>query len=218
MKKYHVMRLIQVLVLVFASSLLFVGCEDEDSPDTGGLDDWFRRNPYVSDPRTTSLRDISITPASVTITFAGQAVNFRASGGQGEYKWDVADPSAGTITRLASTFEAVYTASAVAPNSVVAFDTRGQAGIGEVVAQSSPLVAVAVPDTITQPGGRAILTATGGTPPYTWTVADIALGSIDGPSVGNSVVYKASTVGSGDNTVRCADSAGNTVNVLIMQP
>ena len=197
----------------------WTGCEDEDSPNTSELDNWFAAHPYVSDPRSsTAVRDITVSPASATITFAGQKINYRAVGGKPPYTWAVSSPSRGTISALSSTYEAIYTVILVDNNDIIVYDSRGQAGVATVIGESSALVATANPDTITQPGGRSILTATGGIPPYTWTVADIALGSIDGPNTGQSVVYVASTVGSGDNTVRCEDSAGNSVNVLIKQP
>lgn len=208
------------LALAVAGMIVgWTGCEDEDSPDTSELDNWFAQHPYVSDPRRdTSLRDITVTPSSVTIGFAGQKVNFRAAGGKPPYTWAVSSPGRGTISALSSTYEAIYTVIVVDDNDIIVYDSRGQAGLARVTGEAAALVATANPDTITQPGGRSILTATGGIPPYTWTVADIALGSIDGPNTGQSVVYVASTVGSGDNTVRCEDSAGNSVNVLIRQP
>jgi hypothetical protein len=207
------------VVLALALGVGLTACEDEDSPDTSELDNWFKEHPYVSDPRYgTSLRDVSVSPSSATITHAGQQISFRAIGGKGPYTWAVSVPARGTIAALSSTYEAIYTVTLVDDNDIIVYDSRGQAGVATVSGEATALVATANPDTITQPGGRSILTATGGIPPYTWTVADIALGSIDGPNVGQSVVYVASTVGSGDNTVRCEDSAGNSVNVLIKQP
>ncbi len=219
MKRMNVLRWVGVVVAATGMMAGWVGCEDEDSPSTSELDNWFANHPYVSDPRSgTSVRDITVSPSQATITHAGQQVNFRAIGGKPPYHWAVSVPSRGTISALSSTYEAIYTVALVDENDIIVYDSRGQAGIATVSGESSALVAVANPDTITQPGGRSILTATGGIPPYTWTVADIALGSLDGPNTGASVVYVASTVGSGDNTVRCEDSAGNTVNVLIKQP
>lgn len=213
------MNVVRVLAVVAVSVSFLTACEDEDSPNTGSLDDWFERNPMVNDPRSgTSVRDIVVSPATATITFPGQQVNFRALGGIGAYTWAVADSAVGSVVRLGQTAEAVYTANVVGPNSIIVYDSRGQAGVATVGGETSSLVAVANPDEITQPGGRSILTATGGTPPYNWSVADIALGTIDGPTTGNSVVYVASTVGFGDNTIRCEDAAGTVVNVLIKQP
>lgn len=219
MKRHGCWYMIRWMTALAAVGFLLSSCEDEDSPDTSELDNWFAEHPFVSDPRSgTFARDVSISPESVTAGFSGQKFNFRAVGGKPPYTWDVAVPANGTIVPLSSTYEAVYTVTLVDDNSIIVYDSRGQAGIASVRGKFSALVATADPDTITQPGGRSILTATGGIPPYTWTVADIALGSIDGPNTGNTVVYVASTVGSGDNTVMCQDSAGNVVNVLIKQP
>ena len=222
MKTRSVVRMVQLLAVIFASTMMFTGCEDEDTPDTGSLDSWFENHPYVSDPRTGQRpRDLSVTPESVEITFIGQQVNFRVAGGRSPYKWDVAIPTAGSIRRLAPE-EAVYTATALAPNTVIVYDSRGQAGIADVngaAPVTEKLTATAVPETITQVGGRSVLTASGGTPPYRWTVSDNALGSLaDGVDTGQSVVYVASTLGSGDNSVRCTDSSGQSASVVIMQP
>lgn len=218
MKRRIVWRAAGWMVMALSLAVGLTACEDEDSPDTSELDNWFAQHPYVSDPRSgTSVRDITVSPSAATITHAGQQINFRAVGGKPPYTWAVSVPARGTIAALSSTYEAIYTVTLVDDNDIIVYDSRGQAGVASVSGESSALVATANPDTITQPGGRSILTATGGIPPYTWTVADIALGSIDGPNTGNSVVYVASTVGSGDNTVRCEDSAGNQVNVLIKQ-
>ena len=64
-------------------------------------------------------------------------------------------------------------------------------------------------------GSKAVCTVSGGTPSYTWSVADIALGSIDSSS-GSSVTYTRNN--SGNNTVRVTDAAGNSASVVIVQP
>ena len=214
-------RWVNILIVAMLAASALTGCESEDSPSTGQLDGWFAQNPYVTDPRTsTHPRAITITPASATITFVGQQQTFQASGGTGPYSWDVADNAVGSIAVLSDSRYALYTASVVNPNSVICYDSQGQAGLAEITGPTDPLVAVANPSEITQINGRSILTATGGTPPYTWDVDDTALGNLEGgsPQQGNSVVYKASQLGSGDNTVRCSDGAGTTINVLIQQP
>ena len=50
-------------------------------------------------------------------------------------------------------------------------------------------IATANPATLTKDGAKSILTATGGTPPYNWSVVDASLGHILGSATGNSVVY-----------------------------
>ena len=68
---------------------------------------------------------------------------------------------------------------------------------------------------LTYDGQCVGLTAAGGTPPYTWDVHDIELGTIvesDGPNA----VYQRNQAG--DNVVILTDGAGNSAYVTIMQP
>lgn len=64
-------------------------------------------------------------------------------------------------------------------------------------------------------GGTQALSASGGTPPYTWSVKTASLGSVF-PTSGQSVVYSA-TATPGTNTVSCLDAAGANVLVTITQ-
>ena len=68
---------------------------------------------------------------------------------------------------------------------------------------------------LTGDGNKAVLTVSGGTPPYTWSVGDIALGQIN-PSTGYSVVYERSY--HIDNTVTASDALGDYAIIVIQQP
>jgi hypothetical protein len=60
-----------------------------------------------------------------------------------------------------------------------------------------------------------VLSVSGGTPPYTWSVNDIALGNVS-PSTGYSVVYTRAE--QGDNAVLAQDSLGDYAFLVIQQP
>jgi len=219
MKTRRLFSLVNVMAVLLLVMGTFVGCESDDSPDTGDMDGYFDQHPYQSDGRSsTHPRDLSVTPEKVEVTYAGQQFNFRVVGGAEPYRWEVSDAGNGSIAVLPDTTEAVYTANVIAPNTVLAYDASGKAGVADVTGPTDQLVATASPDTVSTPGGRSILTATGGTAPYTWAVSDIALGTIVGSATGNEVVYQRSIGGIGDNTVSCTDGAGTVVNVLIKQP
>lgn len=208
------------LAAMALAALWVAGCEDEDSPDTNGVDAYFEAHPYVSDPRSSPAnQDVTITPAAVALTNAGQKVVFTVQGGKGSWTWDVAIPARGTIVPTTQTSQGVYTATTVGPNSVIVYDRYGHAAIatisGEATSSASALSAQAAPTTLSVDGGKSVLTASGGTPPYAWSVVDVALGNVDAAS-GSSVVY--TRYSAGDNAVRVTDSAGDTVNVVIAQP
>jgi len=213
---FSLINIMAILLLVMGT---FAGCETDDSPDTGDLDGYFDQNPYQSDGRTsTHPRDLAVTPEKVEVTSVGQKFNFRVTGGVEPYRWEVSDGGNGSIVTLQDTTEAIYTANVIAPNTVLAYDSSGKAGVADVTGPTDKLIATASPDTISTPGGRSILTATGGTAPYQWAVSDVALGAIVGSSTGNEVVYQRAIGSLGDNTVSCTDGAGTVVNVLIKQP
>jgi hypothetical protein len=217
MNTRRLLSLLVIAILTLVPSFLLTGCEDEDSPDTGDLDSYFADHPYVSDPRNSEFpRLVSISPSSALISFVGEQVAFTASGGRGEYTWDVGDGSKGSINRTGGD-AATYTASVVGPNDVIVYDSEGNAAVATINGPSTVLVATANPTELAADGDVAVVTAGGGIPPYTWDVGDIALGFVS-PSTGSSTVYTRSAPVSGDNTVTVHDSSGNTYTVLISQP
>jgi hypothetical protein len=68
--------------------------------------------------------------------------------------------------------------------------------------------------TLEYDGAKAKMKAHGGTPPYSWEVIDVALGSIIGS--GENIVYQRDAVG--DNVVKLRDSAGAVVYAIMKQP
>jgi hypothetical protein len=213
--------------LVIAVGLLFPACEDE--PSTGGddLDTYFATHPYVSDPRNDSgVPPLTMIPISAIASFVGQQISFVISGGNPPYHWDVANTTYGRVDQSQdATDHAIYIANVVAPNSVIAYDSNGRSGIGEIVTgannmQVTPLTAT-IPAT-NQPGGQIQFTVSGGIPPYqAWQVSrpDIATISASGlyRSTGIAPVGAAVEV-----TVSILDAAGNvaeaTVTHAALQP
>jgi hypothetical protein len=60
-----------------------------------------------------------------------------------------------------------------------------------------------------------VLSVSGGTPPYSWSVSDLALGNVS-PSTGYSVIYTRGA--QGDNAVVVQDSGGDYALIVIQQP
>ncbi|NCC52120.1 MAG: hypothetical protein EOM20_13005 [Spartobacteria bacterium] len=218
-------------VLLIAVGALFIGCESEDSPETDGLDDYFANHPYVSDPRLASTNsEITIDPSAAQVTSVGQEIIFNGRGGKGPYTWDVSKSRNGTI-RSYGWSQGIYTARRIDVNDVIVYDQQGHAAIAAISAGATPTPSVtptptvtptpaalavsASPSTLSLDGSRASLTATGGSPGYSWSVQDVTLGNVNSSS-GSSVGYVRNDAG--DNLVTCTDSAGNTAVVVISQP
>jgi hypothetical protein len=84
-----------------------------------------------------------------------------------------------------------------------------------VVTPAGSLVVIANPKTLPSNGDASAVIASGGTPPYIWSVTDAGLGQISGGS-GAMVVY--TRTGVGDNYVRATDSQGISGMAKIHQP
>ncbi len=215
MKQTGLFSVLGRLALGLSMAACLWGCESNDSPDTDDVDSYFKKHPYVSDPRNSQYpSDVSITPSDATVTYVGQTVSFRASGGGRPYTWDVANTARGYVWSDGGD-AGFYTCTAVGPNDVIVYDRHGHAAIGRINNSVAALTATAVPSTLTVDGARAQLTANGGIPPYTWSVQDALLGQVDSSS-GSSVGYTRNN--QGDNTVRVVDSAGSTYSIVISQP
>jgi len=210
------LRLYAPLALT-AGAMLLGGCEGGDDPGSSSLDSYFANNPYVSDPRGRTENPVSVSPDSTFISVAGEQIAFRATGGSEPYTWDSAIPANGTVSASANRRTGVYTSAKLAANNVIVYDRNGYAAIAQidVTTPGAALSASASPDTLSADGGRSALSASGGVPPYNWSVSDVALGNIDASS-GTSVLY--TRYNAGDNGVRVTDQNGDTITLVIRQP
>ncbi len=117
-----------------------------------------------------SLVRVDVTPAEVTLA-AGTRVQFSASGGAAPYAWSVSDPAVAAI-------DASGLLTGLVPGTVTvnATDANGVQG----TASATVTTVLVSPDTASlQVGSSLQFTASGGTPPYVWTVSDPAIASID---------------------------------------
>jgi hypothetical protein len=202
--------------LIVAVACGLAGCDSSDSsdPDTDGVDGFFDSHPFVSDPRYEQEGDVTINPTTVTNTYEGQEFVFHAAGGTSPYSWDVAYSSRGRVTKQGER-QAVYTSRALQENSVIVYDQAGHAAIAQVlVGATNLLTLVADNSTLTNDGAKAVITVSGGTEPYRWSL-DNSNGDLDHRD-GTTVVYTRRR--SGDNAVHVYDYTGAEGDIVIHQP
>ncbi len=215
----HVQRIRRMLWVAMPLSLLasFLvlgpGCEDE--PSDNDVDKFFEEHPYVSDPRHDTGRIVlQVEPASATVSDIGDKVLFTASGGKLPYTWAVTTPAAGSIAKQGD-YKAIYTAGAVAPNTVVVYDRNGDAALATING-SALIIQPPGPITVAQ-GGTQTFKALGGAGGYLWTVSDQSLGTLD-TDEGETVTYTGNTNSeSGDNIITVYDAKNNAASVTITQ-
>jgi len=212
-------KLVFSMAAIVAFSALFIamtGCEEDE--DIGDLDSWFAEHPYVSDPRESgreSGRSLTIDPSSVQISAVGDTFVFTASGGSSPFSWDVANSAAGTIVVQSNDRQAIYTVVTLAANNVIAYDSKGDAGIADVEFQTATLtVSPQGPDPAT--GDTVTFTASGGYKPYTWTAFNTAIGRITGYGDANRTTATYLAVdGTKTNYVTVVDNNGNSAQTAV---
>ena len=204
-------------MLAAASLAVFVpgGCNNNDSPNTSGLDDYFATHSFVIDPRSTGSSPVSLTPSAAQIDDIGGKAVFTASGGSGGYSWDVANSSVGSISGSGN--QGVYTATAIGNNNVIVYDSQGNAAVANIGGTAAEALSItASPATLTTDFTLSVLKVSGGQAGYTWTVSSSGRGNFSGSASGASVVYE--RYSSGDNAVTVTDSLGNRASLVISQP
>ncbi len=213
MNKHNLRKWIGPLCLLMATALLPLGCDD---PNTSELDGYFESHPFVNDPRVTTDQIVTISPSAATISTIGGRIIFRATGGTGGYTWDVSNTSMGTITPSGDS-QAVYVSSAIGDNEVIVSDRSGNAAIAYIRGSAQEAMTIkAEPGELPDDNDLCVLTVTGGSAPYVWTVSDTGRGNFPSSNTGSSVVYR--RYSPGDNAVTVTDGAGNSRSLIISQP
>lgn len=160
--------------------------------------------------------ELSISPTSVTLSHDGDNTVFTASGGTSPYEWDVGNAGRGRVTVQEDTSRATYTRDDSGDNTVIVKDSEGTVAIGTVSQpQDASLSISATASTLSSDGDKSVLTASGGTSPYTWSMSDDSLGGLSA-TTGNSVVYTRNH--SGTQVITLVDDEGYTRSIIIDQP
>ena len=210
-----------LLVIATLGAILISGCEDgQDSVQRE-----FGGNPINTSGQSTvdntessdpfNARPLSgIIPASVTMpTTGGNTVHFTPDGGMPPFHWDVSIPELGTIDS-----HGVYTSKpGVGGNTVILTDNDGTIITAEVTQEGAAATLVLSPTSVAlaADGDTQTFTASGGTPPYTWSMSDYARGGFS-VTTSTSALYLRKT--SGNNSVICTDSKGQSTFASVAQP
>lgn len=159
-----------------------------------------------------AVPELKITPGSGELsTDKAYELKFQATGGAPPYSWSVSSTSLGTING-----SGLYTSKPVpGNNTVVVVDQNGSSASANVNQTS-----VAVPDLKITPSSGELSTdkayelkfqATGGTPPYSWSVSSSSLGTVN-----NSGLYTSRPV-PGNNTIVVTDGRGSVASASVRQ-
>lgn len=212
-------KIVAPAICLFGVVLFLGGCESDGNK--AGMDEFFEANPYESEERSdTSARTLQITPSSAQISHAGQQFVFDGIGGVGPYSWSVADTAAGDIS-VRGWSQAVYTSRQVENNTVMCVDQNGHSAVASVMTDGDPLV-ISPDEYEVEMGpnasGYVSFYASGGTPPYKWTVASPGLGSISySASSSHNASYKIVSGAYGVNVVTVIDADGHTASASVKQ-
>ena len=158
--------------------------------------------------------NLTIVPGSATLNFATDTVVFAANGGLPPYQWSVADASRGSLNAAAGS-TVTYTRVGPGNNTVTLRDSDSHVATAVV---SQPNFALAIVPSSASLGANndtIVLTASGGLPPFAWSVADLARGKLN-VYAGSPVVYTRLT--SGNNSVTLSDASGQSVTLAVSQP
>ena len=147
---------------------------------------------------------ITITPSRLTIA-AGAQQAFTASGGSSPYRWATTNTAVGRIDATGGLFSAL----AEGTTRVVVTDALGnQATTGDLVVTQTRITPATATITV---GQTRRFVATGGTPPYTFSVSDDTLARID-----TTGVLRADSVGSVTVTVSDANNISATTGPVTL--
>lgn len=178
---------------------------------------------WVAAARVIQASAMTLSPAGpLTLAANGAMATLVCQGGLPPYSWSVARAELGRVDASDSGAQAVYTRLGAGQNTVVATDREGESALVLIeqpadTPASSPAALQVAPasGTINTVGQSLAFTASGGIPPYTWSVNDGTRGTI--VSTGNTTALY-TRYDFGENVVVLRDSVGNAAYAIVNQP
>ena len=165
---------------------------------------------YAALGEKVSVAPLAISPAAATVPASG-AITFTASGGSAPYTYSMVS-GLGTVN--AST--GAYLASGTAGTEYVQVkDSKGATSRATVTVVSTAGPLAITPATVSlNAGGTITFVASGGTPPYTFSISS-AGSAPPAPAVGSSTGAYSAGSNPGTDTVKVTDSAAATATATV---
>ncbi len=208
-------------VFLLAVTLLAAGgCETDpdENKDYAGVDEYFEENPYSGGDRDEPVSaDLKIDPVLQMIGVVGGTAVFEGKGGVGPYAWSVSDAEYGTIVSLGWS-EAIYTCLKVGNNNVMVVDQEGHSAVASVTPAEAIMTIYPASVDLIGAAYYASFSVSGGTPPYSWTVGNVGMGTISYSSGTTHIAGYTAVPGSyGVNVVTVMDSQGQSASATVTQ-
>ncbi|MGI6088013.1 MAG: hypothetical protein ACOYCD_08760 [Kiritimatiellia bacterium] len=203
-------------VMISGCVMLFgAGCESNS--DETDVDDYFKNNEYQSIPRDTEdPLALEVTPAVAAVSIVGADVVFTAKGGVPSYKWRVSDKSKGNIVSVGRN-QCRYVCLQVGNNTVRVEDQDGHFAVARVTPVQD-VMAISPDEVKLVNEWEAAFTVTGGSPPYSWSAGNPAVGTV---SFSAAASYQAAYHGKpgvfGVNVITVRDAEGRTASAVVTQ-
>jgi hypothetical protein len=113
---------------------------------------------------------LAISPATASLAANGDMALFKASGGNGPYRWFVGINARGRI-EVRNWEEALYERLAVGNNTLVVLDEDNRAAVAQITQPTVPPLAISPSSAqVSITNGTQVFRAVGGLGSYTWTL------------------------------------------------
>jgi uncharacterized protein YjdB len=161
-----------------------------------------------SDSVVIEVRSITLTPQTQSLVI-GETLQFSVSGGVLPYIWNVSDTNVASIDA-----NGLLTALAQGTVQITAIDADGITVTSALITVSAVTIAVNAPAATTSVGANLQFTASGGVAPYTWSVDDTAVATIDANGLLTALAEGTVTITAADANGNVGVSAPVTINLV----
>ena len=198
--------------------LAFSGCEGTTNEDSSGVDAYIAAHPYTSASRDTPLpTDLKIAPTFGSASIVGQTIVFTVSGGNGAFHWGVSDNANGKIESKGAD-SAMYTCLRVGNNDVIVQDDGGHYASAHITPVVDDMTINPASASLSAGALNVSFAVSGGTPPYSWTSGNPALGTVSYSASSSYVAAYTAVAGAyGQNVITVLDAEGRTTSAIVTQ-